>query len=60
MDKRKKHVGSFVKWNLTESEECTQKGKYFMGRANSVISNFKYVYRKIVKTWIPINPCIDR
>ena len=41
--KSAKHLGSIVTYDLTESEEITQKRNDFIGRADSVISNFKHV-----------------
>ena len=41
------HLGSIVTCHLTESEEITQKRNDFIGRANSVISNFKHVDRNV-------------
>ena len=45
--KSAKHLGSIVTYDLTESEEITQKRNDFIGRANSVISNFKHVDRNV-------------
>ena len=45
--KSTKHLGSIVTYDLTESEEITQKRNDFIGRANSVISNFKHVDRNV-------------
>ena len=41
------HLGSIVTCDLTESEEITKKRNDFIGRANSVISDFKHGNRNV-------------
>ena len=42
-----KHLESIVTYDLTESEEITQKRNDFIGRTDSIISNFKYLVRNV-------------
>ena len=45
--KSAKHLGSIVTYDLKENEEINHKRNDFIGRANSVISNFKHVDKNV-------------
>ena len=45
--KSAKHLGSIVTYDLKENEEINNKRNDFIGRANSVISNFKHVDKNV-------------
>ena len=45
--KSAKHLGSIVTHDLKENEEINHKRNDFIGRANSVISNFKHVDKNV-------------
>ena len=56
-----KHLGSIVSHDLKENEEINHKRNDFIGRANSVISNFKHVDKMCLQGFLCHNAviCLD-